>query len=382
MRGIRPSTTALWLAFEIVLCSGLWLAWASAGLAAAEPRIRVLLLEGQTAVVVSDARTAQPIARVSAAATKRLRVDGGPLVPRWRLTGHPGPVEVEGIPVRGEVEVIAISRPDGSTGLAVINEVPLELYLAGTLAREMYASWGAEALRAQAVASRTYALQQRQAHHDELWHVSASTRSQVYAGIDAESPAVWAALAATRGEVLAYRGEPILAVFHSSSGGRTASAEEVWGQSRDYLVSVEVVDEWDSPDSYWRAPVSRTTLGRALASVAKDIGEIVRARVTERSESGRATRIELVGENGTLSLGGRSLRSALGESVLKSTLFELREEGEGFVFVGAGSGHGVGMSQWGARAMARRGDDYREILSSFYPGATLTKTLRERGGTQ
>lgn len=344
--------------------------------------MRVLLFEGRDEIAVSDPQTARDIVRVSVAPGQGLRVNGGPVARHWRLTGHRGPVEVEGISVRGGVEVIASRDPDRPAGLMVINDIPLELYLAGTLAREMYGSWGPEALRAQAVASRTYALQQREARRDEPWHVSAGTQSQVYAGVEAEAPAVWAALAATRGEVLAYQGVPILAAFHSSSGGRTASSEEVWGEARDYLVSVEVADEWDSPDSYWRAPVSRTTLGRAAAAVAEDVGEIVRARVTERSGSGRAIRLELVGEKGTVSLGARYLRSALGESILKSTLFELLEDEEGFVFVGAGSGHGVGMSQWGARAMARRGDDYREILSAFYPGTTITKPLGERGETR
>ncbi len=344
--------------------------------------MRVLLFEGRDEIAVSDARTERAIARVSWVPGEGLRVNDGPVVSRWRLTGHHGPVQVEGVPIRGGVEVIATSRPAGPLGLAVINDIPLELYLAGTLAREMVESWGPDALRAQAVASRTYALQQREARRDEAWHVSAGTQNQVYAGIEAESPAVRAALAATRGEVLTHEGAPILAAFHSSSGGRTASAEEVWGQARDYLVSIEVEDESDSPDSYWRAPVSRTTLGRAVAAVAEDVGAIVAARVTERSGSGRAARLELVGEMGTVTLSGRRLRSALGESVLKSTLFELREDEEGFVFVGAGSGHGVGMSQWGARAMARRGDDYRKILSVFYPGTTITKPLGEHRETR
>ncbi len=74
-----------------------------------------------------------------------------------------------------------------------------------------------------------------------------------------------------------------------------------------------------------------------------------------------------------MTLTGRELRTALGESRLKSTLFELREDEEGFVFVGSGRGHGVGMSQWGARAMARRGDDYRKILETFYPGAEIAR---------
>jgi stage II sporulation protein D len=227
------------------------------------------------------------------------------------------------------------------------------------------------------VASRTYALhealKQRDLEPERPWHLSATTRSQVYTGMTAESPAVEEALEATRGEILTHEGAPILAAFHSSSGGRTASAEEVWGEARDYLVSVPVEDEWDSPDSYWRAPVSRTTLGRAVAAVAEDVGAILSVRVTGRTESGRVARLELVGESGTVSVTARGLRGALGESTLKSTLFEVRQDGEDFVFVGSGNGHGVGMSQWGARAMARRGDDYRKILGTFYPGARITR---------
>ena len=355
---------------------------ASASSADSEPAIRVLLREGRREVTLTQPASGRVIASVSAEPGPVLRVDGRRVESRWRLEDHAGPVEVDGIAVRGTVEVMAVRQPGGAPSLAVVNELPLESYLAGTLAREMYASWGPEALRAQAVASRTYALQQRAEHRGRAWHVSAGTRSQVYAGIDAECPAVRAALDATRGEVLAYRGEPILAAFHSSSGGRTASAEEVWGEARDYLVSVEVAGDSDSPDSYWRASVSRTTLGRALAAVAEDVGVVLRARVTELSESERVTRIEFVGEKGSVELTGRRLRSALGESILKSTLFEVQETAEGFLFVGAGSGHGVGMSQWGARAMARRGDDYRKILSAFYPGAQLTKPDSETRGVQ
>ena len=355
---------------------------ASVSSADSQPAIRVLLGEGHREVTLTQPASGRVIASVSAVPGPALRVDGRRVESRWRWEAQAGPVEVDGMPVRGTVEVMALRQPSGAPSLAVVNELPLELYLAGTLAREMYASWGPEALRAQAVASRTYVLHEREVHRHEPWHVTAGTKSQVYAGIEAESPAVSAALDATRGEVLAYRGEPILAAFHSSSGGRTASAEEVWGQALDYLVSVEVADEWDSPDSYWRAAVSRTTLGRALAAVAEDVGAIRRARVTEQSESNRVIRIEFAGESGSVELTGRRLRSALGESILKSTLFEVQETAEGFLFVGAGSGHGVGMSQWGARAMARRGDDYREILSAFYPGAQLTKPDGETRGVQ
>jgi stage II sporulation protein D len=348
--------------------------------------MRVLLFEGLDRVTVSDAASGDVLARIDSVPGEGLRVNGGPVVSSWRSRSSGRPFEVRGsksqqLRVRGSVEVVALygSEAPGLSGLAVVNEVPLERYLAGTLGREMYGSWGEDALRAQAVASRTYAVHQQRSRREQPWHVTAGTRSQVYGGIADESAPVDAAIEATRGQILVYDDQPILAAFHSSSGGQTASAEEVWGESRDYLVSVPVEDEWDSPDAYWRARVTRGTLGRALALAGNDIGPVVAVEVRRRTRSGRVSRLELVGEGGTVTWTGRRLRSALGESKLKSTLFEVRQDEDGFVFVGSGRGHGVGMSQWGARAMARRGDDYRKILNTFYPGARLT---RASGGTR
>lgn len=375
--------------FRLLASAGLWLLTSCAGAApllegplpgagAGGPWIRVLLFEGLDEVEIRDANRGRRLAQVVLVPGRGLRIDGGALVPSWRSPASDLVLEVRGRRVRGVVEVIALaagssSGQPASAGLAVVNELPLERYLAGTLGREMYGSWGEEALRVQAVASRTYVLHQRERRRGDAWHVTSGTQSQVYGGVDAESEVVLAALAATRGEILTRAGTPILAAFHSSSGGRTASAEEVWGEARDYLVSVPVEDEWDSPDAYWRAPVTRTTLGRAVASLGNDVGPIVAARVSRRTDSGRVDRIELQGERGAATVSGRQLRSALGESKLKSTLFELREHAEGFVFVGSGNGHGVGMSQWGARAMARRGDDYRSILRAFYPGTRISR---------
>ena len=176
---------------------------------------------------------------------------------------------------------------------------------------------------------------------------------------------------ATRGQFLAYGGRPILAVYHSASGGRTASAQEVWGRPLPYLVSLPVANEEDSPDTYWRASIARPTLGRALASRGIRVGPIREFRVVERSPSGRARRLRVSGPEASQMLEARELRSALGEGVIRSTLFEVRSDGDRFVFVGSGHGHGVGMSQWGGQAMAVSGSDYREILGKFYPGAEL-----------
>jgi len=336
-----------------------------------ELRVRVLLFREPSRVIIEgegDRRV--EIVAVSGG----LRVNGGAPVVSWS-GGGAGVLTVRGWRVRGVLRVLRTEE-----GLAVVNELPIEAYLAGTLAREMYAGWSPEALRAQAVASRTYALYQRGLRRREIYDVVSGTSSQVYGGIESEVPRVTAAVEATRGEILSHRGSPILAAFHSASGGRTASAEEVWGEARPYLPSVSVDDEWDSPSTYWRVRVSGTTLGRAVAALGHPIGDVRGAKVKRRSESGRVREIQLTGERGTAVVSGRALRQALGESVLQSTLFELRDDGgEGLIFVGSGSGHGVGMSQWGARAMARRGADYREILGAFYPGARLTRLTPAAG---
>ena len=261
----------------------------------------------------------------------------------------------------------------GGAGLAVIGLVPLERYVEGGVGREMPSSWDARALRAQAVVSRTYALHALRHPRDADYDVEATTASQVFGGRAAAVPAVRAAVAATQGEYLAHAGKPILAVFHSASGGRTAAAEEVWGDSRPYLRSIEVEEEEEAPSTYWRAAVSRTTLRRALGRLGLDVGSDFALSVVERWPSGRVRRLDLRGRGGERQLSGELLRRALGPDVVKSTLFELRDDGQEVVIVGSGHGHGVGMSQWGAKAMAEGGAGHQEILATFFPGTTLER---------
>ncbi len=328
--------------------------------------VRVLLREGAQRVQVAG-RTVRLEGGV-------LVVDGRAVGPVWRVPPDAERV-VDGMRVRG---AIALYPVEG--GIHVVNRVPLEDYVAGTLAREIYPSWQMETLKAQAVVTRTFALHRRAERRNAAFDVRAGTRDQVYGGRDAESDRVWRAVEATRGEFVAYREAPILAAFHSASGGLTASSEEVWGRPLPYLVSVSVENEEDSPDTYWRASVSSTTLGRALAPLGIRVGAVREVSVVERSPSGRVRRVRVKGTGGSGMVGGRALRTALGASVIRSTLFETRRSADGFVFVGSGHGHGVGMSQWGAEAMAQRGASYREILSSFYPGTLLQAGAAIGGG--
>ena len=202
-----------------------------------------------------------------------------------------------------------------SGGLLVVNEVPLEDYVAGTVLGEVSEGFGDAVLRAQAVAIRTYALHQRAEPRSPNYDVEAGTRSQVYLGLDGETAAARAAVDATRGQILTFDGEPILAAFHSAAGGRTATAAEVWGRDVPYLVSVGVPGEEDSPDTYWRAPFSATELGDALAAAGQDVG--TRARRRGRASGRRAVAApssRVRGSEGTAKLSGETLRRALGQT--------------------------------------------------------------------
>jgi stage II sporulation protein D len=349
----------------VVPAVGLAIAVALAG-PAAGATVRVLLLDRRESVQIEPADGGQATAIRIRPGRAGLSVGGRARGAALRFEG-PGPQRVDGRRYRGAIEVLA--RPEG---IRVVNEVPLEAYVAGTLLGEVHESWGPAVLDAQAVATRSYVLhRQARATPGADYDVESGTLGQVYLGLDGESQATWSAVEATRGEVLAFGGEAILAAFHGTAGGRTASAAEVWGEPLPYLVSVPVDGEDESPDTYWRAAFSADELGELLARAGDPVGRVRAVEITARTPSGRCAALRIQGRRGTAQLDGEALRAAIGEGRLRSTLFAVRATADGFVFVGSGRGHGVGMSQWGARVMAERGSDYRAILRRFYPGAEL-----------
>jgi stage II sporulation protein D len=334
------------------------------GTAWAQDPVRVLLFERAGPVRLTPQREGSRIV-APLDEGEQLLLEGEPVDSPLRLGGE-GQIAVDGAPYRGVVEVYA-----GAGRLSVVNVVPLEAYVAGTLHRELYRAWGGAELLAQAVAIRTYALYRMRRARGRLYHLDATAGDQVYGGVAAETPAARRATDATRGQYLSYAGRPILAVYHSASGGQTASAQEVWGRPVPYLVSVDVPGEEASPDAYWRASVSVETLEALLEGAGLGVGALQDLRVLERTASGRVSRVEILGQRGSRTVSGRELRQLLDGGTLRSTLYEILRAGDDFVLVGSGHGHGVGMSQWGARAMARSGATYQEILGRFYPGAEL-----------
>jgi SpoIID/LytB domain protein len=198
--------------------------------------------------------------------------------------------------------------------LRAINMIGLEQYLYGVVPSEMPFKWLPEALKAQAVAARSYALATRRTGAFDLYP---DTRSQVYLGIEHEKPSTNAAVDATAGQVVLYQGEVAKTYFFSTSGGRTASAEDVWGKPVPYLVSVP--DPYDSISPYhnW-GPFAFT--GSKLAKLLKMKGQQVVDLQPEPNPSGRIKSLNVVGTKSTVTMDGAMLRKRLG---LRSTWFSV-----------------------------------------------------------
>lgn len=258
--------------------------------------------------------------------------------------------------------------------ILVVNELPLETYLVGLINAEMNSKWHLEAVKAQAVVARTFAMKKMEERHHKNYDVKADVSDQVYHGSSLEDEESELAVAQTAGEVLLYRGELANAFYHSTCGGHTASSQEVWGRYYPYLTGVEC--QWcvDSPRYFWKYEISGAELGNLLQKKDIAIGEVKKIKTLGKTPSGRVSRVEIVGSRGKRVISATVLRTAVGYTKIFSTRFEVNEPEKGkFVFVGGGSGHGVGMCQWGARGMALAGKTYKEILEYYYPGIQIGK---------
>ncbi len=254
--------------------------------------------------------------------------------------------------------------------LIAVNRLPVERYLYGVLPREVPHDWPIEALKAQAVAARTYAYSQMQRANGLPYDVEATVMSQVYGGLDGEQPATSRAVDETANEILTWNGQSVIAYFHSHSGGRTEDPANVWGASLPYLVSRDDPYSLQGDPMRWQARFHwrdvRARLERAYPHIGRLRGIAVGARAGKR-----AVKMKLVGTRSSEMISANRLRILLGPAVLKSTAFEMKRNDRQVVFSGTGYGHGVGLSQWGAYAMASAGKGYREILSFYYHGVTI-----------
>lgn len=267
--------------------------------------------------------------------------------------------------LEGEVEV----RRSGG-GLLVVHSLPLEDYVAAVVGSEMPPGFPPEALKAQAVAARTFAVFKKLESVGEgrAWHLGATVLDQVYRASPVD-PRARAAAQATAGEVLVFEHAPIEAYFHSTCGGRTERGADALGRDLPYLASVACGRCEASPRRRWSVRVASSELGRACGLA----GAASAGRVTARTSTGRAQRVEISGGGRKAALSAVDLRQRLGFDRLPSLAFDVRAERGAFVFEGRGAGHGAGLCQWGAAGAARAGEGYRVILARYYPGAEIIR---------
>lgn len=273
-----------------------------------------------------------------------------------------GVISVNGARVRGDV-VVARGRAPGV--LQVVNVISLEDYLVGVLGSEMPKSFPLEALKAQAVAARTYALNKKLEQYGQLFHLGSSVISQVYRGLDAEDPRTREAVESTRGQVLTFMLQPIEAYFHASCGGRTETGLDALGRDLPYLQAVDCPCGGLST-SHWSLKLGAAefkSLGLEKGATPAVLG---------RTGTGRAKRVNL----GSRSVDAVTFRERVGYMKLKSLWFNFERQKDGWKLEGRGFGHGAGLCQWGARVYAEKGWDYAKILQHYYPGTEL-QTLYE-----
>lgn len=410
------------------------------------PTLRVGLLTKQSSVILSadsaffifDAKNGEMVyqaaakEKVTVTAGDQLKLNGKSLtaanlriVVKQADTGY---VLVNNRHYRGDIQIAQMKA-----GLTVINTLSIEEYLYGVIAKEISPEWPQEAVKAQAVAARSYAINGRHKHEKDGFDVCTTTDCQVYGGVDAENFKSNRAVDETHGQVLSYKGSVIPGYFHSSGGGYTENSENVWGTPYPYLRGVVDYDQ-NAPGYQWEKEFTAKELAALLQNAGYQIGRLTAVQLSpltsqpilqssDRGVSGRVKSMTFIGTQGSIELSGMKVRSLLD---LKSTLFDVdllapaqkklnftitdsygdhqekevtvnlppvkeksflmdrsnlhhfsADTNERFVVKGFGAGHGIGLSQWGAKGMAekvpanRQKDYYKEILQHYYQGVVL-----------
>ncbi|MDC3045094.1 SpoIID/LytB domain-containing protein [Prochlorococcus sp. AH-736-B04] len=252
----------------------------------------------------------------------------------------------------------------------VVNVLGIEKYLSSVVGSEMPTKWPIEALKAQAIASRTYALKQK---GNNLFDIDSTQKNQVYNGLESRTYKTIRAVKSTRSLVLTYNNKLINALFHSSSGGMTENSQDVWKNKYPYLSSVKDFDK-NNPKFKWQKKFSSNELIKLFPK----IGGLKNIEILDITSTGRVKNVKLSGDYGSDQMSGVDLRKrlSLNSNFVRFKFFdeELNNKltmKKGLTVFGQGSGHGVGMSQWGSKYLASRGQKAERILKYFYRGVQI-----------
>jgi stage II sporulation protein D len=282
-----------------------------------------------------------------------------------------GPFQFKGRRYRGN---LVLSVRDKQ--VQVVNRLPLEEYLYSVVGSEMPAKWPAEALKAQAIAARTYAAYHIANPPNAEYDLVDDTHDQEYEGIGRESPSTRDAVNQTAGIALGWEGRPILAAFSSNNGGESADSMAVFRVSFPYFEARPDPYSRLQPFGHWERQFSGAEIQHALADFGYSVPSVTDVRVAQTDSSGRAVTVDVFSGSNAIRMKARTeFRIALNRfskqrnlpENIPETLFTIQKSGDLYTIAGGGWGHGVGMSQYGARARAEAGQDYATILAEYYP---------------
>ncbi|SFG51226.1 stage II sporulation protein D [Desulfotomaculum arcticum] len=313
-------------------------------------------------------------------------VDGSGEVNRLAASESTGLVSInknnQQKPYRGSLEI----RRIGSL-ITAINELPIEEYLYGVVPAEMPVMFPIEALKAQAVTARSYIISQLGSYASYGFDVLDNQSNNIYGGFNQENPVSTRAVEETRGLVLVYRGQPVAAFYHASSGGFTDNSEDVWTNALGYIKAKP--DPADANDKYyhWSVTYSASQLAQMVNSQLKtywpdmnSYSSVTDLQEIESTAGGRVKKLLILGmdTNGSpqqvMVFNAERVRTILS---LKSAMFTLSKTDDpdgnlsSVTITGNGWGHGLGMSQWGAAGLAGQGYSFQDILQYYYTGVDL-----------
>ncbi|MDD5132440.1 MAG: SpoIID/LytB domain-containing protein [bacterium] len=276
---------------------------------------------------------------------------------------------VNGRKYRGTLEIIN-NAPKSFT---VVEVLPLDEYLYGIIKHEISPKWPEEAIKAQVVAARTYALKNFGKHAKEGYDLCNTTCCQVYGGLESEDPVSNALVDKTTGEILTYNSELISTPYHGFCGGYTEDPRNVWeGLNKVKYLQIKKCNYCKKAPHYnWSARFERTKIESILSANGFSLGKISNIKINDKSSSGRAIEIKITHKDGKILLKANKFRLLLGSDIIRSAMFKIKKDKDAYVFEGTGWGHGVGMCQEGAKGMAEKGYDYRQILKFYYPGTEI-----------
>lgn len=249
--------------------------------------------------------------------------------------------------------------------VTVINVIDIEDYLKSVVPSEMPANWKIEALKAQAIAARSYALANLKKRECLGYDLKDDTDDQAYKGVASENSRSNFAVENTKNLVMVQGNSVIPAYYHSSSGGYTDN--EAWSEKINFVRCVKDYDA-ASPDSRWVKNFTLGNLKNLLNRAGYRIDDVINIQVTKKSKTGRAKKLRIIGNNSSLNISGEEFRKALN---LSSNYFSLLLKQDNLMIMGRGSGHGVGMSQWGAKALAEKGYTAYQILGYYFSNVKL-----------